>query len=265
MKKILIFISIFGFLKTNAQDRLFTYTYQSRVLNKAQKEIEVWSTLSTGRKNYFRGLEHRLEFEVGLGGKLQTSFYLNYGYNSAVIDVNGVQSLQNNIEYSFSNEWKLKLSDPTANIFGSALYFEYAIAPTETELEGKFIIDKHTGNFVNAINFVGEYEIEKQFTQNGTKINTENEGELKLEFNYGLSYKVKDNLNIGLEVMNQNQLEEGELESSVLLLGPCFSYSANGFWINFTCMPQITNFKSDRLELTEQERLQTRLVFSYAF
>lgn len=83
--------------------------------------------------------------------------------------------------------------------------------------------------------------------------------------NYGLSYKIKDNLSIGLEAFNQNQIAGSKWENSVLLLGPCFSYSTNGFWVNLTCMPQIANLKGGGLELKEHERLQTRLVFSYEF
>lgn len=265
MRKILLFLAIVGIVRANAQDRVFTYTYQSGVLNKGQKEIEVWTTLLNGRDNFYRGLNHSMEFEVGLGGKLQTSFYLNYGYSKAVLDENGIQSLNNTTEYSFSNEWKLKLSDPVANRIGSALYFEYTLAPTATAFEGKIILDKQIGNLISAFNLVGEYEVERKFTPFGTRLKSENEGVLNVELNYGLSYKVRDHLSIGLEAMNQNQIAGSEWENSVLLMGPCFSYSTNGFWINLTCMPQITNFKGGGLELMEHERLQTRLIFSYEF
>jgi len=265
MRKILLIVALLGFAKVNAQDRLFTYTYQSGVLSKGQKEIEIWTTLANGRDNFYRGLDHRMEFEIGLSGKLQTSFYLNYGYNQAVIDENGIQSSVSNTEYSFSNEWKLKLSDPVANRIGSAIYFEYTLAPAETAIEGKIILDKQTGNFVNAFNLVGEYESVKNFTANGTKIETGNDGELIIELNYGLSYLITNGLSFGMEVFNQNQIAESEWENSVLLLGPCFSYSSRSLWINLTFMPQITNLKGGGLELTEHERLQTRLIFSYAF
>lgn len=265
MRKIFLIIAILGFVKANAQDRVFTYTYQSGVLNKGQKEIEIWTTLANGRENFYKELQHRMEFEIGLGSKLQTSFYLNYGYSKAVIEVNGTQSLNSEVDYGFSNEWKLKLSDPVANRIGSALYFEYTLAPAETAFEGKFIIDKQTGNFVNAFNLVGEYVIAKIFVPNGTKLKAENEHELNVELNYGLSYKVKDHLSIGLEAFNQNQIAKSKLESSVILLGPCISYSTNGFWINLACMPQIANLKGGGLELKDHERLQTRLVFSYEF
>lgn len=261
MKKLLFLGALLAFLGTQAQDRVFTYTYQSNVLNKGQKELEVWTTLGTGRQDYYRGLNHRLEFEIGLGSKLQTAFYLNYGY-SAAQNSNGI-SLDFNNSYSFSNEWKLKLSDPVANKLGSALYFEYTLAPAETELEGKLILDKQTGKFIHAFNLEGELEFEKEFEAEENKF--ENEAEVKLEWNYGLSYQLRNNWFAGLEVMNSNVLEEGELEKSILSAGPGIAYVGQGFWVNFTLMPQLTNLKGGGRSIIEDDGLQARLLFSYEF
>src|ERR1051325_3144227 len=61
-----------------ASDRQFTYTYQSKVLGKNQREIEIWNTYATGRNSFYNRLDHRSEFEIGLTNRLQTSFYMNY-------------------------------------------------------------------------------------------------------------------------------------------------------------------------------------------
>src|SRR5262245_49356872 len=61
-----------------ANERHFTYTYESAVLPKGAKEMEVWSTFRTGRNNFYSRMDHRLEYEVGLTDRLQTSFYLNF-------------------------------------------------------------------------------------------------------------------------------------------------------------------------------------------
>ena len=192
-------------------------------------------------------------------------FYVQALCSKGIVEENGIQSLNSDVEYSFSNEWKLKLTDPVADLIGLGLYFECTLAPAETGFEGKIILDKQTGPFVNAVNIVGEYIIGKEFITNGLNMQAENKGELNIELNYGLSYKIKDNLNIGLEVFNQNLVVDSKWENSVLLLGPCLSYSMSGFWLNLTCMPQITDLKGNGLELIDHERLQTRLVFSYAF
>jgi hypothetical protein len=265
MGRILLLIALVCSGNVFAQDRLFTYTYQSLVLNKGQKEIEVWSTFRGGREDYFRGIDQRLEFEVGLGKRLQTAFYLNYGYAKGIETTNEIQSANTHNTYSFSNEWKFKLTDPVANALGSALYFEYGIGPDETELEGKVILDKQVGRTLHAFNLVGEYEFEKEFESENGGLAAETEREAYFELNYAFSFHIKEGLALGLEARNQNQFStSSELESSVLSLGPCLSYYTNGFWLNFTIMPQIANLKGGGQELTEHEKLQVRLAFSFA-
>ncbi len=263
--KYLFWIAIlFNVGQLYGQDRLFNYTYQSTVLNKGQKEIEVWTTLKTRRKDFFRGLDHRLEFEIGLDKKLQTAFYLNYGYSKGILVSDSIQTADNSVAYGFSNEWKLKLSDPVANAIGSGLYFEFGISPTETEFEGKIILDKQIGRTLHALNIVGEYEFEKEFEPESDHLEVETEKEASFELVYAFSYEIKKGISIGLEARNQNQFStSSKLESSVLSLGPCFSYYTEGFWLNFTLMPQLSNFKGGGLELTEHEKLQARLLFSF--
>lgn len=265
MKRFLLIMMMFSLGKVFAQDRVFTYTYQSLVLNKGIKEIEVWTTLRGGRNDYFQGVDHRLEFEIGLGKKLQTAFYLNYGYSKGIETFDEIQSVNTRNSYSFSNEWKLKLTDPVANALGSALYFEYGIGTGETELEGKIILDKQVGRTLHALNIVAEYEFEKEFESENGGLETETEREVYVEFDYAFSLRIKSGFALGLEARNQNQFSvNNELESSVLSLGPCFSYYTNDFWMNLTLMPQVANLKGGGLELTEHEKLQIRLAFSFA-
>ncbi|MDP2339245.1 MAG: hypothetical protein Q8N05_22860 [Bacteroidota bacterium] len=265
MKKLFLLVAIFAFLNSQAQDRVFTYTYQSNVLNKGQKELEVWTTLGTGRQDYYRGLNHSLEFELGLGKKLQTAFYLNYGYSKGISPANGIDVLTADNSYSFANEWKLKLSDPVANKLGSAIYFEYALAPDETALESKIILDKQTGRFIQAFNLVGELEFGREFIQKNDELKAETKREVKFEWNYGLSYKINERWFAGVEMMNENVFMEGKLEKSILTAGPGLSYLGEGFWINFTLMPQLVNLKSGGRSIIEDDGLQARLIFSYEF
>ncbi len=86
MKKILILLALANFVQVNAQDRLFTYTYQSTVLNKGQRELEIWNTMSTGRNDFYSRLDNRTEFEIGLGHNLQTAFYLNLTSKTSTLE-----------------------------------------------------------------------------------------------------------------------------------------------------------------------------------
>jgi len=264
MRNILIFIIISCAVSLQSQDRLFTYTYQSNVLNKSQKEIEVVTTFRNGRNNYYRTLKHRLEFELGLGSKIQTSFYLNYSYSNRVVENYGVQSLESNVDYNFSNEWKFKLSDPVANAIGSALYFEYTLSPSIMGYEAKIIFDKQLGNIIQAFNIVGEYEMENMYKSNGNKIDISLLEEKVFELNYALSFNLKEGLSLGIELLNQNGLSKSfNLEYSTFSGGPCLSFNQGAYWINYTILPQITNLKGFKRELNNHEKFQTRLIFSY--
>ncbi len=243
----------------NAQDRIFSYTYQSNVLHPGEREIEPWSTFRWGKKEFFRAFDQRLEFELGIAKNVQTSFYINistkaYRLDSVIATVNGL---------SFSNEWKLKISDPVADPFGFALYGELGIGRTEIEWENKLIFDKKIGATTLALNLAGEVEFEKQVKQNKTR----SEKEFFVEADFGISHSVTKGLNVGLEIRNHGNIEDGRLRHGALFAGPTLSYYQQNFWMNLTILPQIAAWKgatSKGLDLIEHERLETRLIFSFA-
>jgi hypothetical protein len=259
-----------------SQDRIFNYTYQSLVLNKGQREIEVWNTLHSGRYDYYRALKSRIEFEVGLSKRLQTSFYINM--ETSTIQVNDYAFTDGNVvnnirlesenEISFSNEWKYKLSDPVANSVGSALYGELLIGRDEIEIEAKLILDKKIGRTMHALNLVIEPEFESEIKNS----KVEQEMELEFEADYGFMYNVNPHWNIGFELRDVNKSEEDNgWKYSALYGGPGFSFNSDRIWINFTLMPQIAGLYSNNNSITDgkilddQEKLQSRLIFSYAF
>jgi hypothetical protein len=256
---LLTFFSLLSF----AQDRLFTYTYQSSVLNKGQRELEIWNTFLTGKENYFARLDNRTEFEIGLGKRLQTSFYLNLTSITNTTDENSSKSLNTEHEISFSNEWKYKLLDPVANPVGLALYAEYGIGSSEYELEGKLIIDKRIKDFTIAGNVSYELELVPEIENNETI--WEKEG--KNDYFVSLSYSLSPKFHLTTENVLKNVFEDGTLLHSALYSGLGFSYVHDNFWINFTALPQITSFKGNTdssLNLNEFEKVQLRLLFSYA-
>jgi len=281
MKKVLL-LSLFicSALFAKSQDRVFTYTYQSNVLNPGQRELEVWNTLRSGRQNFYRALDTRLEFEFGVAKNLQTAFYINAKSSSEEKHTFGEMgaeevSIESEMEWSFSNEWKYKLSDPVADAIGTALYLEITAATTEFELEAKLLLDKKVGKSLHALNIVAENEWETELeaeteTDGATEYEVENESEFKFEFDYGYSYNINTNWNIGVEAVNRNEIHESEWNVSVLHIGPGFSYNKGPIWINFAVLPQITGLITPTNEpaglyLDGYEKFETRLLFSYAF
>ncbi|HMT28551.1 MAG TPA: hypothetical protein PKD91_04655 [Bacteroidia bacterium] len=281
MKNLLFTTCFLGILAVaKGQDRVFNYTYQSIVLNQGQREIEVWNTLRTGRDGFYRGLDSRIEFEFGVAKNLQAAFYLNMGNSSfeqryEEVGEEDQVTIESEMEWSFSNEWKYKMSDPVANSIGSALYAEIGVGTKEMEIEAKLILDKKIGRVTQALNLVAEpeweTEVEIEYNSDGSQeTEVENEFEFKFEFDYGLSYNINPNWNIGFEVVNRNKVEEGEWETSVLHAGPGFSYVRGPVWINLTVLPQISGLKypgenQSGLLLDGYEKVETRLVFSYGF
>jgi hypothetical protein len=262
MKKLVILLAILNFNTIYGQDRLFTYTYQSNVLSKGQKELEIWNTLRSGRKDYYSRFDNRSEFEIGLGSKLQTAFYLNLTSITSSTDINSIKSLETEHEISFSNEWKLKLMDPVADPLGLALYFEYGIGSSEYEIEGKLIIDKRISNLTIAANAVYELEYAPLIEADQTAWAKENLADFDLAFAWSVSPKFA----VTLENTFKNVFVNGELEHSALYTGPGFSWVQSNFWMNFTLLPQVVSFKGQSgssLNLNEFEKIQFRLIFSY--
>lgn len=278
MKIILLLLLLVMITKLSfATDRNFTYTYESRTLQKGLREMEAWVTYKYGREEFYSSIENRIEFEIGLGKRLQTSFYLNldatsstHHFLSASLDPNGevvwmdMTDIKTQFNLGFSNEWKYQLSDPFTNKIGSALYGEISLSPDEVELEGKLILDKRFNRFVAAFNVVGELEFESE-VESGEE-ETEWEHEYSLEFDYGLGYFINDRWTVGFEARNHNEiLPEDGWEHSALFIGPNFSYKGENWWVSLTALPQIANLMGEGLVLDEHEKLNTRLLFSYEF
>ena len=242
-------------LVARANDRHFSYTYESAVLAPGEKELEVWTTYRNGRDTRYTRFDERLEFEIGLVPGLQTSFYLNV--TAIGQDVNG--ELANSTEVSVSNEWKWRLLDSAVDGIGLALYGEITGSVEELELEGKLIVDKRIGNLLLAANFVAEHEWEFGIGQT--------EKDLHLDGFLGASWFFTPRFSLGVEAWNANIISHGTWEHSAFFLGPVTSYTGDGWWVTLTVLPQLPAFKPSegggKYVFTDYERFQARLLFSW--
>lgn len=248
-----------------AQDRYFARTYTSNVLPKGSFDIELWHTSRFGHDGgFFHAMDQRMEFEIGLGGNLQTAFYFNR-YQVTSSDANG--DLVHANEAGFSNEWKWKLSDPSKNKLGSALYGEWSVKGDEVELETKLILDKSIGKDLFAFNLV--IELEEEFARENGKT-TLQLAEIPIELDFAYMRQLNINWGIGLEVRNHNEIVKGDWEHSVLFAGPTLNYRGNRFFIIANYLPQIINLhKTDaapnNLVLDEHERAEARILLGFSF
>ena len=243
-----------------ANERHFTYTYESAVLPKGARELEIWTTARLGREEFYARFDERVEFEVGLTDRLLTAFYLNTSSTTAQIAPDARES-----EFEFegvSSEWKYKLSDPVADALGVALYGEASGGPGESELEAKLILDKQFGKLLLAANLVGAHE----WDYAGVDTETEVEAEVDL----GATWFFHPGFAAGVEVRNHNEIVEGEWEHSALFAGPVVAYGSDDWWFALSVLPQLPALKKedtpgddDSRVLDEHEKLNARLLFSF--
>ena len=246
-----------------AQDRHFSWTYESTTLPKGSIDIEPWVTYYTGKEDFYNKYESRIEFETGLTNKLQTALYLNAKHETKALtdSTNHITGLGKSSDYSFSNEWKLNILNPSTAPIGLGLYVEYGMSPDEIELEFKLLLDKKLPKSILAYNLVHETEFEKEFEkrQNGEG-EIENDKEYIIENDLAYMYLFKPSFGIGLEARNHNEFVEGEMEHAVIFLGPTLFYSQNNFFAIINVLPQLTNLKGGGIELDEHEKLSIRIL-----
>ena len=258
----MIFLLGTGFRTADANERKFTYVYESSVLPADAREIEVWNTVRGGKDYFFRALDQRIEFEFGAGGGLMGSFYLNAQSTYAGSPDSAANGIGPSTSFSVSTEWKYKLSDRTADPVGFAVYGELTLGPSATELEGKLIFDRQLGPLLAAGNIVLDREWETTITGGNAVTGAETE----LELDAGLSWALYDNLSFGAEAFVRNVYEDAGLAHASLYGGPNISYTSENWWITWTWIPQVRSFKgatNGRLDLDEFERMQSRLLFSF--
>jgi hypothetical protein len=244
--------------EARANERHFTFTYESAVLPRGGKELEIWSTPRIGRGDYYSRFDQRAELEVGVTDRLQTALYLNFTAVTAAVP--GTDELAS--EFSFggvSSEWKYKLLDPVADALGLALYGEVTGSTDELELEAKLILDKQIGRTLIAANLVAEQEWEFEAD--------ETHRETILELDLAIAWRITAGFTAGIEVRNHNEIVEDEgFEHSALFAGPVISYATEEWWIALTVMPQLPalyHHDGDTTVLDEHEKVNARLLFSF--
>lgn len=257
MRKVILACLLFTATAAYGNERKFSYTYQSGVLGKGNKELEIWSTAGIGKDiPYFARLDHRIEFEWGITNRLQTAFYLNFR-NISQDNGTGMTS-----EFDFqgiSSEWKYQFTKPSKDPIGFALYGEIGLNTDEAELEAKLIFDKRLRKNTFAFNFVFENEWELS--------SGEGKSEIALEVDFAWCYDISGSFSAGFEIRNHNEIIEEEWEHSALFAGPVLSFSQPSWWATLTVLPQIAALKgktgNSNLILDEHEKLETRLLFSF--
>ncbi len=217
-----IFVLLFSALDGKAQDRQFATTYQSNVLGKGQRDLEIWTTYKNSGDGKL-ALLNRLEFEFGLGKRLQASLYLNQSAMRIVEHPTQVTNLTNS--FSVSTELKYNVLTLGSSPVGIALYAEGNVSVEGYGWESKLIMDWRSRHHLVAANFVVERELKLPISPNAG-----NSSETKLEGVVGYMYLFSPSFGIGLEGTTERELSlhdsKGE-SASEFVVGPSL-YLARG-------------------------------------
>ena len=261
MRKLFLAVCCMVAISSSAQDRYFGRTYTSNVLPKGAIDIEFWHTSRFGYSNqFFHAQDQRMELEIGLGKKLQTAFYFNRFQERYSDSTDGTATSN---EIGFSNEWKLKISDPGRGGIGSAIYAEWGIkGGDEIELETKIILDKSIGR--NLLAFNGVFEYEREFAWKASK--TSSTWKAPVEFDLAYMYNLNIATGPGFEIRNQNGIaQHNGWEHSIFFGGPTFDYRGYGWFVIANYLPQWGNvhktiYAPYSKVLDNNERAEARII-----
>jgi hypothetical protein len=253
--------------RAQADERFFSYVYESEVLPKGRLEFEQWLTyrrgFPEGDRQYSNHLwDFREEIEYGLTDHLSTSLYLNFRQEQVLARQAG---LNDSSDFSFkgvSAEFKYQLLNPNRDPVGLALYFEPTYNGNEQELEYKLILSRNLGDhWVLAANVSYEQEWEREA---GTT-----ERESVLEFTTGVAYRLTPHWSTGLEARYHSVYDGIGLDSHLgtgWFAGPNVHYGSSRWWATLTVLPQLAGNPSDgRINITEHQTFETRLLVGIEF
>jgi len=243
-----------------ASERHFGFGYESGVLNPGSAELQPWTTERAGRVDYFNRLEARLGFQLGMLRNLQGALFWNIWSTAEDIHVANAalkSRLTTTSFESLSAQLKYKLTDPTADALGCALLLEGQAGPMLVGYEGRVILDKQLGSLLLGFNAVGggveQLELKSRFVAS-------------FGATAGAGYFITPNVVTSLEARNENSYS-GQLDYSVLYLGPAVSFAGTRFWLTFAVQPQVFAFKGAtagyHLNLQQNEYVQARLLLGF--
>ena len=241
---------LFFLASAHANERHFTYTYDTEVLPVEARELELWTTFLPMESGML-DMKQRAELEFAVSPKLMSAFYLNWSGGMHGSSFDGV-----------SSEWKVNLLSRTVEPLGLALYGEVGVGPEEVELEAKLLLDKEVGPLLLAYNLVGEAEIESEMS--GAEV--ESEVEYVMEHDLGATWRFSPHFSAGVELRNHTEFPEGEFEHAAFFVGPTVAYSSTSWWAALSVLPQVYAIHDEPgLVLDEHVMDEARLLVGFHF
>jgi hypothetical protein len=232
-----------------ATERHFTFTYEVTTSDKGELELENWVTWQFHRgragapnTNEF---DFRHEFEYGITDRLQASLYF------ADWHINDHPAGDARLQYDDAAlEMIYRLSNPSTDFLGSAVYGEIRGGPDLVELEGKILLQKNVGKWITAYNavlegrWIGEH-LEKR------------EGELSQTA--AVSYEINPRFTVGAEALHEIDIPNWDkAKKSVVWAGPNASVRFGHWYVTLTALARLSDNRNE-------SNVQTRLITGFEF
>jgi hypothetical protein len=252
--------AVFAPRLATAAERHFGFSDESTVQSPGTAELQPWTTVHAGRADYYSSLDARLGFDFGIAKHLEGAFFWNLSATTEDVQAPAAVAparLSTTDFQSLSAQLKYKLSDPVADALGCALLLEGTYGPFVTGFEGRVILDDQLGSLLLAANLVGGDfgQLDRRSTFEGS-----------LGATVAAGYFVTPSFVPSLEARSETAFDSN-IDSSVLYLGPSFSWLSGRYWATLAATPQLVAFKggspSRNLDLNRNERLQARLLFGF--
>ncbi len=223
-------------LPAQANNRRFTYVYESTTAAPGTVELETWVTWKEHRFDF------RHEIEFGLTDRLQLALY--------VADWSYFTRDDRARFHDAAVEVMYNLTNPETSALGSAIYGEIKVGDELVELEGKVILQRNLGRFMLAYNATleGEWEGHNYEERNG-----------EFQQTAGLSYQVSPRFFVGGELLHEVGFPEWERRGdNVVYAGPNLSVRAGNWWLTATALAQLTGVE-------DETDFQVRTIAGYSF
>ena len=196
----------------------------------------------------------RTEFEYGVSDSVQAGLYLSTAYlhASGAPDDNdqfGATGFSRDSFYlhAVTAEFAYRAFDPKTSFMGLAFYFEPSLLLADRRngnriydgLENEYRIILQKNFFENRLLVVYNMVLELEYFRYGDR-ETLFTGELEWNHEIGATYNFAHHWYGGLEVRNENELENLYAHGhSVVWLGPSFYYDQKDWWASFGVLKQV--------------------------
>ena len=210
-KKSIFYIILFSLCICD--ERNFMFTYEKKMLEPGESEIELYVTNEYPNHSIFNNenrntLKLQYEIEIGMTEDFEVAFYNTF-----------IQKPNEGIEFDqYKLRFKYKVFDDKVK-WTPILYSEIKgnLDFTEITLEQKFLFTEYFGNINFSFNPIIELEMAKN------TINDKWKNEFEIEFAIGLSYNFKKKISAGFDI---------KISEYASYIGPVFSHGSDGkFWV----------------------------------